>query len=110
MDADNHLVLGALRRQGGSATDFSNSGTTNYTSDGWFVQCGRVNVNGSSSTTVTFPQAFGAIPLVFVTPFSAVASTIMTIDDSPGASTTQCTIQNNDGSARAAQWFAIGPI
>lgn len=60
------------RRQGGSASDWSSPGSTNYTPGGSLIQVGAASVSFSSSesssvTTVTFPQAFSAPPVVILT-------------------------------------------
>ncbi len=64
--------LGALqmKRQGGSATDWSVKGTTEYTPTGMLVQFGEVELVGvdSALATITFPDAFGDKPLFFVGP------------------------------------------
>ncbi len=55
------------RRQGGSASDWSSAGTTNYTPGEALVQEGVINVSFSSGTgtaTITFPQAYAAPPHV----------------------------------------------
>jgi hypothetical protein len=62
------------RRQGGHATNWSTSGTTNYTPATSIIQVGSYSftlpggpVNGiSGSLTITFPVAFSASPLIFL--------------------------------------------
>lgn len=103
------LALSQIDRQGNNSTDWSSSGTTNYTSKEFSVQVGKIDVTGSSTATVTFPRAFTDKPVVFLTPFSASSATVMTVSNS-GLSTTQFTIRNNDASARGVFWIAIGPM
>lgn len=51
-------------RQGGSASDWSTSGSTNRTLTAAYMQVGTVDTGGSSSVTVTFPTAFSQPPVV----------------------------------------------
>lgn len=66
--ANSKVVLTTVRRQGGSASDWSNPGTTNYTESSTLIQVGALSV-GTSSTlyTVTFPVPFSQIPVIVVT-------------------------------------------
>lgn len=55
------------RRQGGSATDWSSAGTTNYTPGEAFAQDGVITVSfsgGTGTATVTFPVPYSAPPHV----------------------------------------------
>lgn len=59
-----------LRRQGGSASDWDVTGTTNYTPSGVRTQVGNTLSNTTSSTsrtiTVTFPTAFSDTPHIML--------------------------------------------
>ncbi len=62
---------GVTNRQGGNATDWNTPGTTNYTPPAVRIQAGSVSasVTGSPAfgwTTITFPVAFAAKPLIFL--------------------------------------------
>ena len=66
------------RRQGGSATDWSVAGSTNYAPGETIKQLGNVNVSYSSGTgtaVVTFPVAFAQIPHPQLTVYNAGSST-----------------------------------
>lgn len=59
------------RRQGGSATDWSSSGTSSYTPTSGRIQVGALisgtmAASGFSDVSVTFPVAFSQVPLVIV--------------------------------------------
>lgn len=61
-------VPAVIRRQGGSATDWSSAGTTSYTPAMVRMQAGTFSVPASSSpTAVTFPVAFSQPPVVITT-------------------------------------------
>lgn len=69
---DSKLVYGKVRsRQGGSATDWSTSGTTTYdvSSTDTFVQCGARTL--TANTTITFPTAYSTKPIVVATAITA---------------------------------------
>lgn len=59
-------VPALTRRQGGSATDWDEYGTTNYTPTAVRMQVGKCDSPGAS-LTVTFPVAFSDAPLVWIT-------------------------------------------
>lgn len=52
------------RRQGGSATDWSNPGTTNYTPAAVRMQSGVATVTSGGPFVVTFPVAFSYPPII----------------------------------------------
>lgn len=60
-----------VARQGGDATDWGNPGTSNQSIDTVIQQVGITLWNGAAATsgflTITFPKAFAARPLLFVT-------------------------------------------
>lgn len=119
---DAKLIYGKLRsRQGGSATNWSTTGTTNYdySATNVFDQIGSALssdntttlVNGwfvTSIQTVTFPTAYSRVPQVFLTTTSghAVASL------EAAASTTAFTWRGRANTSIAAsvqvQWIAVG--
>lgn len=115
-----HPTAPIYRRQGGSATAWNTSGSTNYTPGGAKIQAGAVSVSFSSSATsnlatVTFPSAFTNIPVALLTTFSNSSSTgrkvLFTVES---LSTTQLGIRGyvSDGSSTStsfdAYWVAIG--
>lgn len=100
------------RRQGGSATAWNTSGSTNYTPGGVKIQGGAVSVSFSSSATsnlatVTFPSAFTNIPIALLTTFSNSSSTgrkvLFTVES---LSTTQLGIRGyvSDGSSTSTSF------
>ena len=104
----------ASDRQGGSATDWGNSGTTQYSLATKKVRmlCGSATSDGGSpnTVTVTFPVAFAQIPIVQTT----VQTSITTGDVSCSLETTSATnfVVNVAGAqaARRVLWYAIGEI
>ena len=113
------------RRQGGSATDWSAAGTTNYTPGAVRMQAGVVAMlipsgGNSDQETITFPVPFSNAPISFVSldtvglPPSANAITVAASSVS-GFVTTQLSIsartQANVGSDTSflVKWMAIGP-
>jgi hypothetical protein len=99
------LVKG-LRRQGGSSTDWSTPGTTNYTPGAVRMQAGYLSV-ASNPTAVTFPVAFSQPPLVFV---FADGSQRKADTSSVTASGFNALSYDQNGSAASAnvRWLAIG--
>lgn len=108
------------RRQGGSATSWNASGSTNYTPGGVKLQGGAQTLTFSSSatsnlTTITFPNAYTNTPVAFVSLFSNGSSTgrkvLATIES---ISTTQLGIRGYvvDGSTTSSSfdvyWLAVG--
>jgi hypothetical protein len=108
------------RRQGGSSTVFSTAGTTNYTPGAVRMQAGAISVSYSSSATsnlatVTFPTAFSAAPMVWLTVFSNASTTgrkmIASVET---VSATQVAIRgaiaNGDTTSSSfdVYWLAIG--
>ena len=115
-----HPTALVYRRQGGSATAWNTSGSTNYTPGGTKIQAGAVSVSFSSSATsnlatVTFPSAFTNVPIALLSTFSNGSSTgrkvLATIES---LSTTQLVIRGYivDGSTTSSSfdiyWLAIG--
>ena len=106
-------------RQGGSATVWATTGTTNYRPTTPLIQFGTVEWVGNASTgnvTVTFPIAFAQTPLVFVQVADGAASSpnIIAKVDKDNTSSTQVDIDWKDFDAGAFtgidfQWLAIGP-
>lgn len=106
------------RRQGGSATDWSVAGTTNYTPRSTKTQVGCVTVtytSGTGTATVTFPSAFGQVPHVYPTVYNAGSSTKRKILPSiESVTTTQVVIRvyltdEGTGSSNVdVFWEAIG--
>jgi hypothetical protein len=103
------MIGGFLGRQGGSATDWLDTGTTNYTSGiNPRMQCGACTTDGFATVLITFPVAFSYKPAVFAL---AVGEAIMWIN---GLNATNVTINSSDpdGAARPNTlffWLAIGP-
>jgi hypothetical protein len=60
-----------LRREGGSATIWTNPGTTAYTPTATVIQSGYIAItfaaSSGSATTITYPVAFAQRPAIFLT-------------------------------------------
>lgn len=98
------------RRQGGGTTNWSTTGTTNYTPSAVRMQAGMFQWVGSVSAgteNITFPVAFSDVPLVFVqvrtginvTTRASANSTTLTVQWIADATITELRFQ----------WLAIGP-
>lgn len=104
------------RRKGGSSTDWSAAGTSDYTPTAVRMQAGASSgatlAPGAGNTvTITFPTAFSAVPLVYLTVVGSVPITASI----QSISATQVVVylfntQASGGSLGAAfNWLAIGP-
>lgn len=91
---------GALikNRQGGSSTNWSTAGTTNYTETATQVQAGAISLSisgGVGSQSVTFPVAFTETPKVQITIFlSGLSKRVLAYVSA--ISTTACTFSAYD--------------
>jgi hypothetical protein len=97
------------RRQGGSATNWRSTGSTDYTPGAVRVQAGSNSVSGSGDKLITFPVAFSGRPLVILSPGEGLS-----FGDVSGLSIisiTETTVRvGNSGSiAREFFWQATGP-
>lgn len=94
-------------RQGGSATNYATPGTTDYdiTTENLITQFGSISIAGLTTSTVTFPQAFGNVPVVFTKEYNTQDNCqIMSL------SASQVQLRNNvSGAAKTYYWVAIGP-
>ena len=100
-------------RQGGGTVDWNTVGTTNYSVANSLVQCGMIEVSLSVThygyTTITFPVAYSAKPLVLV---SASQNTIYPFVSDITSTGCKVSIGWYDGTSPDAQpitWLAIGP-
>lgn len=103
----NKFVGIRMRRQGGSATVWDTSGTTNYDAVNASMQAGSIEVASGVSVTVTFPTAFVYDPVVFVQ--------LNTTDQTKTAvarniTATQFVAEHGEGTTRDVLWLAIGQI
>lgn len=106
------------RRQGGNSTNWNTAGTTDYTPGMVKMQLGvypraiSIPAGTTVGERITFPQAFGAAPIVFVSLQSLQPNITYTIDNTTA---TYVDIRlNNNGPNEALgsfgiQWLAIGP-
>jgi hypothetical protein len=86
-----------LLRQGGSATQWGVTGTTNYTpAEAWIIQTGVKTASGTT-LIVTYPTPFATSPVVIVSNGVTVTSAV----DQFSATVP---------SGQVTQWIAIGPI
>ena len=106
------------RRQGGSATEWSTAGTSNYTPGAVRMQAGTINVaigNGDNygSTAVTFPVAFSYKPVIVLNASSSSTTVIYSpVSDSIAADTFTARLGRDTTSGDvtiAVYWIAIGP-
>lgn len=118
-------VPALAKRQGGSSTDWSTSGTTNYTVGNVRILTGVVDVTipanqFSGSVTITFPTAFSQPPVVFlqqslVSPQSYVTDLMAATPSSVGASSLSISLERQGSTfyssafTRRVMWVAIGP-
>lgn len=108
------------RRQGGSSSDWSIAGSSNYTPGETIRQMGAIQVtysSGSGTATVTFPTPFSAPPHIQLTTFNNVSSTrrkILATVESVTATTlvirTYLTDESTTSSNVDIYWMAIGAI
>lgn len=108
------------RRQGGSATDWNTTGAASQTPVAVKMQAGSLSTGALSGSTIdvtlTFPQAFSAVPLVFPMIEYSGAGSPPFIATVKAATASNCTINVRTttgaafgiGSAFAIFWFAIG--
>jgi len=105
------------RRQGGSASDWSANGSTNYTPTTVRMESGATEItisNGNSYGTVniTFPTAFSNVPLVFATVgenVNAISLVLVTSVSSGGATLRINRATTSGDETRTVYWLAIGP-
>ena len=114
-------TLNIVARQGGSSTDWNTAGTINYTPDKSIMQVGAAPFPVTSgeqyfSKSITFPVAFSAKPIIFVTFTATVGMAGSTPYIRPTSITTTgfsiyvIFTQNQVGSYTfETEWFAIGP-
>lgn len=110
---DAKLVYGKVRtRQGGSATNWSTTGTTtyDYSATTTFFQCGASAIN-ANPTTITFPTAFNQVPIVICQ--SSVAASANAFPVITAISATQFSVRmvTDAGAAATTEpmtWIAIG--
>lgn len=106
-------ALGRLAaRQGGSATVWDTTGTTNFdlTSVPAVIQAGSA-VTASGVVTITFPVAFAQTPIVIATTNSAVSNNCFARVDTKSATSCKVTLITDAGVVGAAEtvnWIAIG--
>lgn len=111
---DAKLIYGKLRRrQGGSATNWGTTGTTNYEYSGTdvFVQGGSIALTNGAGITVTFPTAFAQVPIVVASVSSANAANGFVVVKTITASSFLIYHIGTSGSAtttETANWIAIG--
>lgn len=111
---DGQLVNGKVaNRQGGSATNWSTSGTNNYVPSASKIQCGAGQTNGSGTLTITFPVAFSDVPLVFITTeFSTPPQTAARAYGNTASGFNVVTFSTGTMAVEPSIWFvwmAIGP-
>lgn len=97
-------------RQGGSATNWATTGTTNQTLTTPRVQCGAVNTTSGAGATITFPVAFAQVPLVIAMAIDATPAAKIATLESVTASAFSVWTFDAAGVAQngAVYWIAIG--
>lgn len=93
-----------IRRKGGDATNWWVPGTTVYTPGAVRIQAGVQDIpNAGPETTITFPVAFSAPPLVFTQSPNAIPARVEDI------LATSFNVQQSSGGTMAISWVAFGP-
>lgn len=109
-----------LDREGGSATDWSVKGTTDYIPAAFKFEAGETEIvaaNDSGSVTITFPVAFSDKPLVLVGPFRQTAGgargQVMFRKSNIAAASVDIDVYSDDALGTTYtikfSWLAIGP-
>lgn len=95
------------RRQGGSSTVWSTSGSTDYTPTTVRMQAG--SISAGAATAVTFPQAFTYAPVVFLQ--MRDNNYVAYISGGPSTTGFTITVTNLSGTPQTEDvfWLAIGP-
>jgi hypothetical protein len=96
------MAAPTVNRQGGSATDWTITGSNNYSTIKTRIQIGCCQTSVVGAIAVTFPVAFAQPPLVICT---AIDSTLAYVG-TPSA--TQVSIYSDP--SKTVMWMAIGPI
>ena len=103
-------------RQGGSATDWNSSGTTNYAFPAAIIQVGNKAADASGNVVVTFPVAFSGKPIVICTEDSASVGVGRTANVVEVTTTGFIAFLVSHGTSHVAgtilnstNWIAIGP-
>ena len=110
---DIKLLNGKVKhRQGGSPSNWSTVGTTNYntSAENVKIQVGSV-YNNASVKTITFPEAFTQPPIVLAQVASVNVNACFVVALSATATNFACQVYTNAGAANNAQdvrWIAIG--
>ena len=97
------------RRQGGNATDWHTPGTTNYTPGAIRVQMGALVIPGTGVESVTFPVAFSAPPLVYVTNIYGGGVIVSAYVTTATYTALRATTYAGTLTGTTASWLAIGP-
>lgn len=108
--ANSKVVLTTVRRQGGSSTDFSIDGTTNYTEASVAIQVGVTTITtGSVNTSVTFPVAFSEVPLVLTTYYDKAGNQILKSEIRTPTTSGFTIVTDGSGTVNGAvNWIALG--
>lgn len=101
------------RRQGGSTTDWSAQGSTNYSpgavrQQGGVIQWAGVNAS-SGSVAVTFPQAFSNKPIAVVTAKGSGEELIVNVETTASGLTIYWRSVTIQITTAEFFWFAVGP-
>lgn len=99
-------VPAASNRQGGSATDWSAKGNSNYVPDKVLIQAGSKD-SDTGTMTVTFPTAFSDKPLVFLSSNSAAITNMNTAGGITASGFVANITQSSNN--QTVHWLAIGP-
>jgi len=99
------------RRQGGNATHWSFTGSTDYTVGAIRMQGGAAQSSSSAAVTITFPEEFGGTPLVYLQLVGNVLHHVAVCSDIT-LTTFDLHVMDLDTGERAlayVNWLAIGP-
>lgn len=110
---DAKLIYGKVRsRQGGSATNWSTTGTTtyDYSATDVFVQVGARAIT-TDNFVITFPTAFNQVPIVLCSLASASGTNSYVMCTDRTSTTATFRVLGSDGTVKTSEtinWMAIG--
>lgn len=104
-------AINCMDRQGGSATDWNSSGTTNYNATRVVMQCGQIHHDLGVMSVVTFRKPFAHIPLVIC--HSNLGAAIHCTAEAVSATSFQAWAYTDNAGTEAHTdilWFAFGEL
>ena len=101
-----------VHRQGGSATNWSTQGTTNYQTGKFIEQYGVKTSSDMGDMAVTFQVPFSDVPIIFIVPVGSSGWVSHSVLASAAADHFDFSVYDDTDSRiqATAHWIAIGPI